>query len=223
MGKPTQLDSRITLTFILVDDSNNTASFNRMEICLSKTFQCEKNYQTIIVKLKEEQDQLNSSVLLNLAKISDMTKNEQDICYYLIGLFSFLRFSFLLNYIKILMPGKDRDYFNLNKSSGLLTPKKKLDREFRDEYEVAIKASEHCQCTIDPENNLDEKHCGFMMNVSSENFDSNDISLLKVKIVIQDVNDNLPKFEKKFYQIGITSDIDFGDVILESFVNFIFY
>lgn len=199
MGRPTQLNSRFTLTFIIVDDTNNTAKFNRMEICLSGAFQCEKNYQTLVVKLKEEQEPELNSVYLNLAKISDITKSDQDICYFLLG--------------------KDKNNFKLNKTSGHLVPKQKLDRESRDKYEVIIKSTEYCFCPEDfntTQSQVNNPNCAFM-NSSNGEFDSIDISLLRVKILVEDLNDNIPKFNKNFYQIGITSDIGFGETILESF------
>jgi hypothetical protein len=70
---------------------------------------------------------------------------------------------------------------------------------------------------------VNEPACSLAANSSSPsgNYDANDISLLKVKVIVQDVNDNAPKFLKKFYQIGVTSDTDYGDIILDSYVTFI--
>ena len=80
----------MTLTLILVDDSNNAAQFNRMQVCLSGVFQCEKDYQSIIVKMKEEQDPENNSFSMKFAKMNDVDKNDEDICYYLTGIFSLI-------------------------------------------------------------------------------------------------------------------------------------
>lgn len=211
LGKPTQLQSRLTLTLILVDDSNNAAQFNRMQICLSThTFQCEKDYQSVIIKMLEED--VNSAVSLRLAKMNDLSKSDEDICYYL--------------------SGTDRDYFKLDKRSAVLMPKKRLDREKRDEYELIVKASEYCSCKTWDELSEEFKtpkqmrkylqnqprQCK-LMNLDDDTFNVNDISQLKVKVFLQDINDNSPKFAKSFYQVGITYDVDYGETILESFVS----
>ncbi len=39
-----------------------------------------------------------------------------------------------------------------------------------------------------------------------------------MKLILEDINDNAPKFQKKFYQIGISSDINYGETVLDSFV-----
>jgi hypothetical protein len=94
-------------------------------------------------------------------------------------------------------------------------PKSKFDREKREKYEVIIKASEYCSCLELMEiNNSTNNQCYLKNNT----FDMNDISQLRVKILVQDINDNAPKFSKKSYQIGVTSDVDFGDIILDSYV-----
>ncbi len=197
------MSSRISLTFIIVDDSNNSVVFDRAEICLSGRFECEKDYRSLIVKLKEEQSISNSSVSLNLAKFSDYTKLGEAICYYLSG-------------------KNAKNYFSLDKFSGVLTAKQTLDREFRERYELVVKASEHCFCDG---NNLElsdeEKQICQSMRLGSEDefYDINDISQLRVVLVIEDINDNSPKFEKNLYQAGIISDMQKAEVIFESFVS----
>lgn len=189
---------------VLVDDSNNAAYFNRKQVCLrSETageIECEKDYQSVVVKFREETNSLNNTVALNLAQMSDPTRNASDICYYLMGV--------------------DRQYFKMGKKSGVLMPRAKLDREKRDKYEVIVKASEHCLCAADQESSQSEtvsSPCSSLMRVNS--FDPNDISQLRVKVLVQDVNDNVPRFAKSFYQIGVTPDVEFGEVILDSFVS----
>jgi hypothetical protein len=63
------------------------------------------------------------------------------------------------------------------------------------------------------------------MNMASEEdfYDFNDISQLRVVILIEDINDNSPKFEKNLYQIGIMSDVQKAEIILESFVSYSFF
>lgn len=88
-GKPSSLSARFTLVIVVVDESNNAAHFNRMQVCLGSagelSFECEKDYQSIVVKFREEVSPLNNTVALNLAQIADPNKNLSDICYYLMG------------------------------------------------------------------------------------------------------------------------------------------
>lgn len=85
-GKPIPLSSRFTLVLVVVDESNNAAHFNRMQICLASGSDCEKDGQAVIVRFKEEEPSyVNHSVPLNFAKMSDPSKNSSDICYYLMG------------------------------------------------------------------------------------------------------------------------------------------
>ncbi|CAF0900840.1 unnamed protein product [Brachionus calyciflorus] len=193
-GKPDQLKTRLTLTFILVDDENNSAKFEKNEICLLENFTCDKVYQTVVVKIKEEQDPENVQVNLGLAKMGDINKSNKDVCYYLLG--------------------KDKDLFEISLKMGILKPRDKLDRETKDKYELILKSSEYCNCIDD----ASKDGCKFL-TITHENFNPNDPSLIRLKIDVDDINDNKPKFDRKFYQIGITSDIDFGDIILESSVS----
>jgi hypothetical protein len=206
LGQPVVLNSRTTLTLIVVDDTNNAAQFDRMQICLTGNFKCEKDFESIIVNLKEEQTDESNSVQLNLAKMNDLTKSDGDICYYL--------------------SSKDKKYFRLNRTSGVLTTRFKLDREIRDKYELIIKSSEYCSCLDENSKKdgqilaLEEPQCKHS-NLYNDTYDPNDISQLKVFVYLDDMNDNKPAFLRDFYQVGITSDVDYGDVILESFVSVI--
>ena len=191
LGKPVPLQSRLTLTITLVDGSNNAAQFNRMQICLSGNYQCEKDYESIIVKIKEEQSLRDVRFELGLAKMNDPSKRDEDICYYLSGI--------------------DKEYFTIEKQRGVLVPKIKLNREVREKYEVIVKASEYCSCKSDLE-------CKNPL-LNNDTFDFNDISQIKVKIILEDINDNTPKFQKSFYQIAISSDINYGEIVLDSFVT----
>ena len=117
-----------------------------------------------------------------------------------------------------LQPGQDKDFFILNKITAVLKQKHKLDREIRDNYQVIVKATEHCYCLDERKNKkspLESTECSFL---NSSYDDPNDMSQLKVNIYLDDINDNTPKFSKKFYQIGITSEVEFGEMIFESYV-----
>ena len=75
---------------------------------------------------------------------------------------------------------------------------------------MIVKASEYCSCN-------DELDCE-NLHLGNDTFDFNDISQFKVKLILENINDNAPKFQKKFYQIGISSDINYGEPVLDSFV-----
>lgn len=235
LGKPTPLTSKMTLTILVVDESDNAALFNRMQICLSSAvgsgqsssntaatgqLSCEKDYKSLIVHLREEDE--TQQVQLNLAKIIDVNRRDDEICYYL--------------------QGPDKDDFSIDKHSGVLKPRFKLNRERRDKYELYLRASEYCHCDRLGEVDLDgaefklvRDHCKEMVaeadylqrnvaNKKDENYTSlfelaDDVSRLKLSVIVDDINDNVPKFNKKLYRVGITSDIAFGEIILESFVS----
>lgn len=84
-GRPTPLSSRITLTLVLVDDFNNSVQFNKMQICVSGLYQCDANFQTLFIRIAEEKINNLETKPFRLAKINDLTKTEDDICYYLSG------------------------------------------------------------------------------------------------------------------------------------------
>ncbi|RNA00245.1 cadherin-23 [Brachionus plicatilis] len=186
-GQPNALKSRLTLTFILTDDSDNTARFNFKKICQLPEFYCDKSQRNIETKIKEDNDPNEASIILNHAFIADVTNSFSGVCYFVLG------------------PDKDLFEIGLN---GTLKPKIKLDRETRDVYNLIIKSTEHCDCLLKAE----DYRCNFWRRIDI----LDDPSLLSLKIQVDDLNDNSPIFEKKFYQVGITYDIDFGDIILES-------
>ncbi len=188
------LNTRITVTFIVVDNSNNSVQFNRMQICVSGQYQCDSNFQTIILRLTEEKINNLEMKSFRLAKINDITKTDDDICYYL--------------------SGQDKDYFELNKLTGILEQKLILNREIREKYEIIIKSTEHCYCLLEGKFSNNSNECSFLDN---NNYDVNDLSQLLITIYLDDINDNSPIFSKKFYQIGITSDVEFDETIFESF------
>jgi hypothetical protein len=193
-----------------VDATNNSAAFDRADICLSGRFECEKDYRSLIVRLPEETTTVNSSVALNLAKLNDLSRfgDEEEaaesVCYYLSG------------------GASVREHFELDKLSGVLRPKRQLDREFKERYELVVKASEHCFCDRYELMEPAERAACEPMHLTSENelaYDSSDISQLRVVVLVEDVNDNEPKFERNLYQVGIISDVQKAEIILESFVS----
>ena len=102
--------------------------------------------------------------------------------------------------------GPDRENFSLNRSNALLTSNIVFDREKKSKYELIIQASENCQC----DNYKDS--CDFN---KSAYYDSSSLSRVKVKIYIDDLNDNKPYFTKKLFIAGLAADANYGDVVLE--------
>ena len=71
---------------------------------------------------------------------------------------------------------------------------KSLDRESKDKYEIIVKASENCDA----------------VPANQSSFNEEDDTTLKVEINVVDINDNEPKFVRKTFTGGVTTDADFG-------------
>ena len=61
-----------------------------MQICISGVLKCEKDFESVRINIKEENDSEENTVSLNLAKMNDLSKNDDEICYYLSGKLTFL-------------------------------------------------------------------------------------------------------------------------------------
>ena len=59
-----------------------------MQICLSGSYKCDANFQTLSIGITEEKINNLESKPFRLAKINDLTKSDDDICYYLSGKFT---------------------------------------------------------------------------------------------------------------------------------------
>ena len=92
----------------------------------------------------------------------------------------------------------------MDKTNGILSAREKLDRESKDSYELIIHASEYCE--------MDE-------TIFKTTYDTNDLSTLKVKIIVTDVNDNAPFFDRKVYKIALSPEVIYRDTILEGYVR----
>ena len=68
------------------------------------------------------------------------------------------------------------------------------DREKKEEYELVVLATEEC---LDPP-------------TDTVAFDPRDDRLLKVSVLVADVDDNPPAFHKSAFTGGIAADVDFG-------------
>ncbi len=94
----------------------------------------------------------------------------------------------------------------MNKSNAVLSSNIVFDRENRNKYEVIIQASENCSCNI-----LNDT-CDFD---KKDLYDSTYLSRMKIKIYVEDLNDNKPFFIKNIYIAGVTVDSNKGDILLE--------
>lgn len=111
------------------------------------------------------------------------------------------------------MKGVDKENFSLNKSSAVLTSNIVFDREKRSKYEVIVQASENCVC------NIIKDSCDFNKN---DFYNSASLSRLKIKIIVDDLNDNKPFFTKRIYIAGVTPDANYNDIVLEGEVSISF-
>ena len=70
-GRPKNLQSKIPLNIIVVDESNNAVQFDRTQICLSGSYKCDKYFQTLSFNIKEEQMASVSEIKIPEAKMND--------------------------------------------------------------------------------------------------------------------------------------------------------
>lgn len=78
---------------------------------------------------------------------------------------------------------------------------KELDREQADTHLLIVKASE--DCITSPK--IDQPVI----------FDPHDDTMLRVVIKVNDINDNSPKFVKKVFTGGVTTESDFGTEFMQ--------
>ncbi|XP_060803722.1 cadherin-23 [Amyelois transitella] len=91
-----------------------------------------------------------------------------------------------------IVKGNEDVAFELHRSTHLLSTTKPLDREQKSEYLLTILASEDCVATPKYEPEVDS------------------LSTLAVKVTVTDINDNPPKFTRKIFTGGVTTEADFG-------------
>lgn len=104
-----------------------------------------------------------------------------------------------------IVAGNENGAFTLDPLSHELRAKKELDREETDQYVMTVKASEDC------------------LNVPGNftTFDEEDNSVLTVTVKINDINDQSPKFVKKIFTGGVTTNSDFGTEFMRVKVNLV--
>ena len=96
-----------------------------------------------------------------------------------------------------------RNQFFLNKTTGELYLKSKLDRESVPFVDLVVKASDDCW------SGRIEK-----LELKNNPFNVSDPSLLWVKVKVVDVNDNPPVFVRKWFTAGVTRDTDFAEPVI---------
>lgn len=50
-------------------------------------------------------------------------------------------------------------------------------------------------------------------------WNTQDLSLLLVEVQITDINDNAPRFTKRWFTAGVTKDTQFGEEVIDFKVN----
>lgn len=76
-----------------------------------------------------------------------------------------------------------------------------MDREESDTHVLIIKASEDCISAPKVDKFLE--------------FDTHDDTTLRVVVRVNDINDNPPKFIKKIFTGGVTTEADFGTEFMQ--------
>ncbi|KPM07825.1 cadherin-23-like protein [Sarcoptes scabiei] len=88
--------------------------------------------------------------------------------------------------------------FKLDTFTHELATTKALDRETKSNYTIIVQATNDC----------------FRLPHRIEKFDPKDNSMLQVLIGVKDVNDNPPKFLKKIFSGGITTNTEYGTIFM---------
>ncbi|KAI8521628.1 hypothetical protein Bbelb_013820 [Branchiostoma belcheri] len=100
--------------------------------------------------------------------------------------------------------GGDPDgYFNLDKTTGIITTTRTFDREAQASYTLVVKASNNASYVV-PAGNRRKRDIAY---------DPTDPTLQEVIIEIGDMNDEAPRFTKREYSAGITTQFQFGDAV----------
>ncbi|XP_073949712.1 cadherin 88C [Choristoneura fumiferana] len=88
--------------------------------------------------------------------------------------------------------GNEDGEFELHRNTHRLATQRPLDREKKANYTLTILATEDCVAVPKYQENVDA------------------VSTLKVYVTVNDLNDNAPKFARKIFTGGITTEADFG-------------
>ena len=102
--------------------------------------------------------------------------------------------------------GNEGSWFSIDKTQGTIYTKQTLDREERDQYTLFVKASNN------PGYVCEANHCDIKMSETN----TEDGSILKIEVNIQDINDNDLQFVTNQFFVGIPFDASVGDLILDA-------
>eukprot|EP00058_Branchiostoma_floridae_P001616 XP_002587104.1 hypothetical protein BRAFLDRAFT_130106 [Branchiostoma floridae] len=100
--------------------------------------------------------------------------------------------------------GDPSGYFDLNKNTGEIKTTRTFDREAEASYTLVVKASNNASYTVPGGSRRRKRDIAY---------DPADPTLQEVIIEIGDQNDEAPKFTKKEYTAGITTEFKFGDAV----------
>ncbi|XP_067000515.2 cadherin-23 [Anabrus simplex] len=95
--------------------------------------------------------------------------------------------------------GNEEDLFAVDPLQHEIVVVGELDREVKDKHKLIIRATEDC---MNPPKNVSK-------------FDMTDDTLLQVIVQVQDINDNAPRFVKRVFTGGVTTDADFGTEFMQ--------
>lgn len=136
----------------------------------------------------------------------------------------------------IILNGNEDNTFYIertNESVALIRTNRPIDRELIDSYILTIKCIKYVDKNThsnqlqninnkddDEENNNnndndenDNIHYKQSNTISEQHYDRYDLSQIRIKIIIMDIDDNLPEFEYKTYSIGIRINIPIDTII----------
>ncbi|CAB4068010.1 Cadherin-87A [Lepeophtheirus salmonis] len=100
--------------------------------------------------------------------------------------------------------------FNVEKSTGKVYTKMKLDRESISQYTIKI------MVTNEPQLSCDIDDCDFKMDGSEWIYESNGkTNKVELKIFVEDKDDNDPSFESEEYNAGVKHNAKVGDSVID--------
>ncbi|XP_035669276.1 cadherin-23-like isoform X2 [Branchiostoma floridae] len=100
--------------------------------------------------------------------------------------------------------GDPNGYFDLNKNTGEIKTTRTFDREAEASYTLVVKASNNASYSVPGGSRRRKRDIAY---------DPADPTLQEVIIEIGDQNDEPPRFTKKEYTAGITTEFKFGDAV----------
>ena len=101
--------------------------------------------------------------------------------------------------------------FNINKNTGEISLKGKVDREVTEHLDLVVKAASDCSQAgfSAPSNTVNSP-----MRDYPGSYFPNDPTLLWIRVSVEDVNDNAPHFVDEFLSAGLITDVDIGSEVI---------